>query len=402
MNILLVNHHRKFKSFARGYTFGKYLVKRYHNVTLVVISDNAKHGIKEYDWDGIRTIETPDLLWGEARSGWCPWNLLNRIYFLLKDKTRYDIIHALECRPATIYPCLMVRKYQKILLLTDWIDWWGRGGLIKEHRPLWYQFLFGGVETYHEEHFRSQADGLTVISHSLAKRAIVTLGVDKERIEWIPGGANLETFFPMNKCEIKAKYGINENSLVIGFSGMDVLSDLPLVFKAFAIIQQECPDSYLLLTGPDKNSIERTLCSYSIKREHIISPGRLPNLDQVNEYLNMADVFVLPFTNKISNLGRWPNKLGDYFAIGRPVVTNPVGEMEPFFNQHNVGLLADETPEDFAEKVIYLLRQSDLREELGHNCRRIAENELNWNTIIQRLESFYERTINMCSSPQTN
>ena len=94
----------------------KYLVQNGHNVTLMLIADKRKFGIKESEWDGVHIIETPDLLWGRLRSGWDLWDLLNRIGYLNNDKGPYDLVHCFETRPATIYPALQYCQKHKIPL----------------------------------------------------------------------------------------------------------------------------------------------------------------------------------------------------------------------------------------------------------------------------------------------
>jgi hypothetical protein len=63
LNILMITHHRRFKSRPRSHAMAKYLVQRGHKVSLIVIADHRKVGIVESEWDGVRMIETPDLLW---------------------------------------------------------------------------------------------------------------------------------------------------------------------------------------------------------------------------------------------------------------------------------------------------------------------------------------------------
>ena len=135
LNILMVTHHRRFKSRPRSHAMAKHLVQRGHKVTLIVIADQRKFGVVNSEWDGVQVIETPDLLWGQLRSGWDPWDLLNRILYLSHNHEHFDLIHCFETRPATIYPALLYSRRHDIPLVTDWNDWWGRGGLIDEVRP---------------------------------------------------------------------------------------------------------------------------------------------------------------------------------------------------------------------------------------------------------------------------
>ena len=117
------------------------------------------------------------------------------------------------------------------------------------------------------------------------------------------------------------------------------------------------------------------------------------SLKQLPEVLPAADIFLLPYPNKIVNVGRWPNKIGDYMAVGRPTVANPVGELIDLFAKYQIGRLADETPEAMAEAALALLANPQEAERIGLQARRIAETDLNWTSQIARLEAWYRDII---------
>ncbi|MBC7876522.1 MAG: glycosyltransferase family 4 protein [Anaerolineales bacterium] len=367
----------------------KHLVQRGHQVSLMLIADHRKVGIVESEWDGVHIIETPDLLWGRLRSGWDLWDLVNRIMYLARDKNPYDIIHCFETRPATIYPALNYLKHHKIPLVTDWIDWFGRGGLIKILRPKWYQFLFGPLETYYEEAFRRRADGLTVISTALANRAI-DLGVSKEKICYIPGGTFPELFQYRTLEECRQKIGISPVIPVIGFCS-DSFIDTELVFGALANVVKKYPSVKLLVTGsPGKNILDQAL-KFGVV-DNLYLTGYVP-FEELPWYLGCADLFILPFPNEVYNLGRWPNKMGDYLSLGRPTVANPVGDIKTLFENNDVGILADFHPDDFSKKIIYLLENQEVSVRLGSKARKVATTVYDWKILIRKLENFYFDTL---------
>lgn len=117
-------------------------------------------------------------------------------------------------------------------------------------------------------------------------------------------------------------------------------------------------------------------------------------------YLGCADVFLLPFPNTTYNVGRWPNKFGDYMALGRPTVSNPVGDLLPFFEKHEVGLLADCNEHDFAEKVVSLLDNPAVAKQLGANARHTAL-KYDYPKLVKGLEGFYFRTLDDLEKSKT-
>jgi glycosyltransferase involved in cell wall biosynthesis len=117
----------------------------------------------------------------------------------------------------------------------------------------------------------------------------------------------------------------------------------------------------------------------------IIETGRI-SFDRVGYYLNSCDVLALPMRNSISNAARWPSKLNDYFAAGRPVVATNVGEVRFFGEQ---AYLTADDPESFQTGIVRVLKSQKEAAALGQAGRALAEGQLNWSQIVSRLEGFY-------------
>jgi glycosyltransferase involved in cell wall biosynthesis len=396
LKVLMLAHHRRLKIGGRSYPIAKALVRKGHQVTLLVISNRRRFGTIESEDQGIRIIETPDLLWGRLRSGWDPWDTLNRFVYLRRDSTPYDLVHCFETRPATIYPALDYLRRNPIPLITDWNDWWGRGGIIDEARPAWYRSLFGSIETYYEEAFRMQGAGLTVISTALRRRA-VDLGIDRERICYLPGGVQEGALDVPDKTACRqwvAAYDKQRGSVysgtdpILGFASADSHWDLEIIMDALVLVVDKYPQTRLVVTGKAGEQVLALARERGVEN-NVELTGWLER-EALPYYLGCADVFLLPFPDEIRNIGRWPNKIGLYMGVGRPTVTNAVGDIKPLFEQHDVGLVAEWDPLDFAHKILYLLENPDTAGRLGQQARRLAATEYHWDHLIVRLETFYD------------
>jgi glycosyltransferase involved in cell wall biosynthesis len=382
----MICHHRRSKAQPRSQSMARFLVERGHKVSLIVIADHRKIGIVESSWDGVNIIETPDLLWGRLRSGWDPWDFINRMIYLSRDRGPFDLVHCFETRPITIYPALFYCRRQKLPLVTDWNDWWGRGGLINISRPNWYRALFGGLETYYEEIFRKRGIGLTVISSALARRG-ASVGVPFKQILHLPGGTFPAFFQQREKEACRNRVGLPLSTPILGFSSGDSHLDLDIVMRALKNVAERYPTVKLIITGKANESILMLANASSVKG-NIHLTGFLP-YKELPWHLGSADIFMLPFADTVYNLGRWPNKVCDYMSLGRPTVSNPVGDIKTLFEKHQIGLLARWDPKDFAEKIIYLIEHPDVAKKLGDNARKLAVEEYDWRIIIRRLEEFY-------------
>jgi glycosyltransferase involved in cell wall biosynthesis len=391
VHVLMLNHNVRGRStYFRAMGLGKELVKRDHSVTLMTIAPRARRRARRTREHGVTIIETPDLLFGSLRTGWDPWDGLYR-YRLGLALDSVDLVHAFDNRPAVILPALALSKKRRIPLCSDWADWWGRGGVISATRPWPVRFLFGGIETFFEEHFRTYADLLTVTSRALEQRALA-LGIPPKRVHYLPSGADTDRIFPMDKAVARRQLGLPEEGFLVEYMGY-VQYDLTLALRAFGITRGRLPGVRFLLVGPGNRRVRRLVEDLGVK-ESVIVTGPQPH-STMSIWLAAADVLLLPFQDTVYNRGRGPIKLGDYLASGRPVVTNPVGEIAEILTQEGVALAAGEDPREFADKISLLLQDRELATHLGANARQLAEGPLNWRRFGGQLERLYRELLSV-------
>lgn len=393
LKILLITNHRRFKIHFRAYPWARELARRGHEVDVLCHANTERWRTRIEEVDGFRVVENPDLLLGALRQGWDPYCAWRRRRFLFREEKRYDLIHCLDTRPTVILPGLAYARRMGIPIVSDWIDWWGRGGLIDDRRPWWYRILFAGVETWFEEHFRARLDGLTAISQALLERA-VELGCPRDRCTVIHGGADLEVFAEIpSRRAAKEGLDIAQEAPVLCFSGLDVLIDLPLALACFRLVRERIPECVMLLVGPSPAQV-KNLLGHTSSSEGIVTTGPV-GFAELPRYLAAADVFLMPYADKVSNVGRWPNKVGDYLSVGRPIVSNRVGEVGPLFDEYEIGCLAAATAEAMSEAALELLENPERARAMGVEGRRVAESVLSWARQVMELENWYYEILAM-------
>jgi len=389
----MVSHHRRSKihGVSRSFAMAKHLTKRGHRITLLTTADSKKLGIDCRFTDGVEIIDIPDLLWGSLRSGWDPWSGLNRLLFLLKRGSTFDLVHLFESRPATTHPLQFYKYWRQTPLIIDWVDWIGRGGLLEIRRPKWYKALFGGMETFYEEFYRAKADGGTVICSALKDRA-ERLGMRPDSILKIPNGVDFEYFQDtLEKGSCRDTLGFPVGEKILTFAAMDADFDFQILLDAMLVIVRRYPKARLMITGRVNPRIQRWVHQNSFSGHLLFTGFVAPKEFPI--YLGSSDLFLLPISDTIYNRGRWPSKVTDYMAAGRPIVANPVGDVRELFSNHRIGLLANYDHNDLADKVLALLDNEDLAQELGHNARQVALEHYNWANLIVDLEDLYFRII---------
>jgi glycosyltransferase involved in cell wall biosynthesis len=219
----------------------------------------------------------------------------------------------------------------------------------------------------------------------------VGLGVSPKRIGVIPSGDDIDNIRPGNKLDARRRLGLPAGARILGFAGF-VDQDIDLVLAALARVAREVPQARALIVG-ERDFATRTAQKLNIE-DKVIIPGVRP-YQELPDYLAASDVLALPLRDTLFNRARWPNKVGDYLAAGRPTVTNPVGDVRHLFERYPIGLLAEPNdPEDFARQVTRLFNDSDVAERMGIEARRLGEQEYSWARMAEQLEDFYFLTLN--------
>lgn len=386
MNILLLNHNVKGKgTYIRCFHFAKHLVRFGHNVVLLTSAPNFILRKKRYFIDGVEVIYMPDILSKRYRNGGLGViDTLLRCHFILKRD--FDIVENFDHRPAVLFPALVSKYLKKIPLVSEWTDLHGTGGSLN-NRPRKVRTLIRPYEDFTEQKSKKLAEILIVISKGLKKIA-VKLGISSDKILYIPGGADIDNIIDTPKKEARHKFGLPVNKRILAYTA-GTHYDIKLFLDSINEIQKARKDVFLITTGA---ILDERIKNRLYDTNRIIEFGQL-SYKKYTELLPAADVFVFPFTNKKINQGRWPNKIGDYMATGRPTVTNRTGDMVELFENHKIGILASDNYRDFAEKALYLLDQESLCKELGKNARVAAEKHYDWSLLTKKLENCYKKVL---------
>jgi glycosyltransferase involved in cell wall biosynthesis len=395
MNILMLVYGPKEQgAYWRAFRLGRCLVQRGHRVTILATSPARRAGFQRSTEEGISLVETPDLFQGSLRrSGWDPWNALNRIAFLRKGQRlpdqRFDLLHSFEMRPTAALPALYMHRFHHIPWITDWGDWFGRGGSVEERTNPLIRAILRFPETLFEEHFRLQADGATAICTTLRDR-LLQMGQTPERVLLLYNGADLENLMPMPVAEARRSLGLAPELKLVGYAGKIFPRDATLLARSFDHLHTRLPESRLVIAGYCQIDL-RKLTRYP---EAVIQTGVIAPLI-LRAYLSACDLFWLPLSDTNANRGRFPLKLTDYMALGRPIVATPVGDIPLVFAQAPIGALAPPEPEPFADQTFEMLMDAPGREELGRQARLLAEKDYQWSDQANRLLKFYEQMLSI-------
>lgn len=361
-------------------------MQRGHHVTLVCTSKTERWKEREIMRDGVCVVEAPDMLWGKLRQGVDLWNALIRCRILKRKaaKEKFDIVHAVDCRPNVIIPALYVQRRQHIPFILSWWDLFGKDSTRFGNM---FAMTAGRLEGWLETSFRKYANGATTITSYLAKR-LEELGYPKENIEVHHLGVDT-TQEPLSYSDARVwlneKCGIGESENVLCFAGTIYESDFTLLLQSLDILKSRNISYKLVWVG--KHEIDAATC----EQYNIMRTGIVPTMQEVYRYFAAADACILPMEVNAANAARWHSKVTDYLNAGAPVALTPVSDFPKYFAANDIGwLAASGSAEDFANALVCAINEPEKREQRSQNTRNFMKKELDVMMQADRALRFYQ------------
>ncbi|MBD3617493.1 MAG: N-acetyl-alpha-D-glucosaminyl L-malate synthase BshA [Gracilimonas sp.] len=227
-----------------------------------------------------------------------------------------------------------------------------------------------------------KSDGVTAVSEYLKRETYEYFEIEQD-IRVIPNFIDLERFQKSNKSHFKKAICPNDEKVVVHVSNFRKVKRVPEVVTVFAKILESGIDAKLLLVGdgPDRQKAEQQCRDLKIC-DHVRFLGKL---DQVEEVLSIADLFLIPSGSETFGLAAL-----EAMSCSVPVISSNIGGL-PEVNVHGkTGYLCDLDDVDcMADYGVKILSDPELHKELSVNARAHAE-LFNQDEIVKQYEDFYE------------
>jgi glycosyltransferase involved in cell wall biosynthesis len=372
-------------SYQRAFSLGRALANRGHHVTLM--AGRARAGLRPL-WsnvDGVQLIQPTDFAPMRLRhGGLSPLGVLSRL--LLAPSLENDLIHTFDHRPAVTLPGWLAGRRLNVSIVSDWADTWGFNG-IAASRPWLERVTLGRVDDWAERAWRRRVDGVTAINHHLADLA-KTLLPEGSPIILLPAGSNSGSLAIPTKETARRSLGCSADDRIaahIGFADYDE----SLLVRTLGLLAAIEPALRILTTGRPPAGLAGSLGAQG-RRDLWRHLGRIP-YGRLGTVLSAADVLLLPYSDRPVNRGRLPNKLGDYLAAGRPIVTNPTGDVGLLVESEEIGMVVQASPAAMAGATLWLFEHPEAAEAMGRRAADLGRGRLSWRALAGEVELFYER-----------
>ena len=169
------------------------------------------------------------------------------------------------------------------------------------------------------------------------------------------------------------------------------VKDVRFILKAFSEMQQKFSRCCLKMSGKfPKDTLD--LVSKDC-RELNIPANRAQILgfvssDELRSLVANASALLLPLWNEERSANRFPTKLGEYLATGRPVITARVGAVAHYCNADNSILYSPGDYRGFSQGMHFALESPDKTEALGVRGAELSKATFDYSAYGQPLCEF--------------
>lgn len=228
------------------------------------------------------------------------------------------------------------------------------------------------------------AQQVIAVTPRIKEVLVAEYGIETDKIAVIPNGANTDLFKPMDTNQARRQLNLSGADYFVTFVGtLAAWQGVEYLIRSTPYILEGCPESKFLIVGDGPTEEELVKLAKEIAvSDWIIFTGMVP-YDKVPLYINASDVCVAP---KIPlGSGYSPLKLYEYMACEKPVVATRTSGFE-ILEGNNAGLLVNlENLQEFAEAIIKLLQDPELRKQMGENGRKYVVQNHSWESVARRV-----------------
>lgn len=178
----------------------------------------------------------------------------------------------------------------------------------------------------------------------------------------VSNGVNMEVFKPAHTADFHDRFNIPKDTLNLVYVGrLFPEKSVDTLIEAMSLILQEHPKTHLTIVGGGhlREKLEKLASALNITK-NVSFLGLVSEEDKILAY-NAGDIFVSPSFAELEGM-----TVLEAMACGKPIVV-PNGEMNAarFFVDGNGLLFETANAKDLAEKIITILKDTELRKQMG-------------------------------------
>lgn len=294
---------------------------------------------------------------------------------------RFDVVHILKTSPLTCAG-YVTKFFYRSPVVQD-IDDLDHLVMIAEKHPkvrVWIVKQF--------ERFLPKVADQIITSSSLLRKMYLDIGIEEERIAWVPNGVSVSEFDVEGDMSLKARYNLR-GKVIVYVGSLNNEAQLSPLLTAMRFVVKEREDTSCLIIGDGTARQSLECLTHDLKLEdYVIFAGKVVH-KEVPKLLSICDVGFACF-QKMNYISAASNiKVFEYMASGIPVVVSATGDLPHYIEFGKAGVIAN--VDSLSNSLLDLLTNDKKRKRLGEHARRYVTDNFDWRILTEKLEKIYKK-----------
>jgi len=180
-----------------------------------------------------------------------------------------------------------------------------------------------------------------------------------------------------------------DESVVLFFGLLAPSKGVEDLIDAFAVASRSCSAKLIIAGYPTKhiniNELRARVESHGLADKVIFDLRYIP-LEEISPLMNLATVVVYPYRSSTQS-----GALQAAYIFSRPVIATAVGGLPEAVEDGRSGFIVPpESPQALAEKIVQLVNDPDLANQMGAYARHLADTRFSWEAIAGQVVSVYK------------
>ncbi len=241
-------------------------------------------------------------------------------------------------------------------------------------------------------HAFSRADNVICVSE-FTRQQMNAAGIRARASQVIENGADHIQFTVLPEKEVKdfrCCLGFGDSEILLTVGQVSERKGQSAVIRALPHVLKEAPKTQYVMVGlPTKEKEYRELAIQLGVSDHVHFMGRVAG-ESVLRFMNVCDVFVM--TSRHTGAGDFEGygiAVVEAAFCGKPALVSAASGLSEAIVDGVTGYAVDpDKPEAIAQALVRLLRDDDLRQEMGRAARERALREQTWERRAQDYDRF--------------
>jgi len=309
----------------------------------------------------------------------------------INKQENFNIVHS---QSTLGYGYVRVRKKNKPLVVTSHGTAVGEIKTILEGKQRWQSFFglpfWSKRYLFDEREVFQEADKIIAVSNELKEDIKRQYKIQEAKLITIPNGVDTNKFRPLDKENLKARWGIKNEKIIVSIGKLIMPKGHHLLIKVLSeFLKNTNIKLFIVGTGPYMQNLKEITRKLGVS-DKVFFAGEVQH-EELASFYNLADVFVFPSLLKEG----LPYVILEAMACGVPVIASHTGGIPTAIENYKTGILVGPgNLSELNEKILEVLNDEELARRLGKKARKKVLEEFSLDKMINDTLSVYDAAIN--------